>query len=235
MKTRVFLLFLALTSFVESGIAQAVTNSSVGEAILTNSTNPSKYASEWRYTSDSIVIKNRTLHDIVAAVYPDPIPVVDETGLAEERFDLRIEGTNATLADFWNALQKCLREKYVIFTVVERRPIDFYELKTGAEKPVKLVESAPEQKHADQTGTNGWEFTAFSMDDLAAALSDHLNIPVYNETKLTGRYDFVIDWHGTLFPDQMPASLRKIGLNLEKVKKEKDVLVIKRTKFQLSK
>lgn len=234
MRILFLLFFLAFAACIDSGKSQEIKDGMAGEAKLTASTNTSAVASEWSVIPGRILVKNRTLHDMIQIVYPGSHPLVDEAGLGSERFDLLIEGRNAAGDAFWVSFQKVLREKFLLFTVEDKRQIDIYELTTGKEKPDALVESTPEQKRSDQTTAKGWEFTGFSMEDLIAELNTRLDLPVYNESKLEGRYNFTIDWHA-IFPNEMAGSLKKIGITLQKVKKEKDVLVVKRTKFQLSK
>jgi uncharacterized protein (TIGR03435 family) len=229
------LLFLALAACVDSGKSQEIKEGSAGEAKLTASTNVSAVSSEWSISPNRLLARNRTLHDIILIACPNSPPIVDETGLTGDRFDLLIEGNNATADEYWKSLQKTLREKFLIFAVVERRQIEIYELTSGGEKPEGLVKSVAEDKQAQRTNSNGWEFTGFTMDDLVAEFNNHLDLPVYNESRLEGRYDFTIDWDGTLFADKIAESLKKIGLNLDKVKREKEVLVVKSTRLQLPK
>jgi uncharacterized protein (TIGR03435 family) len=237
-KSYCLFLFLTLAACIDPGKSQEIKGGSVGEAKLTASTNVSWASSEWSLTSDRFVVKNKTLLEIIDIVYPRSLTIVDETGLTDSRFDLLIEGTNAAPNEYWESLQRTLRKNFLIVARVEKRQIEIYELTSGDEKPKALLESAAEQRRDDRTTANGWEFTGCTMDDLVAKLNGRLNLldlPVYNECKLKGRYNFTIDWEGTLFPDKTAAALKKIGLNLEKVKKEKEVLVVKGTKLQLPK
>jgi uncharacterized protein (TIGR03435 family) len=77
-------------------------------------------------------------------------------------------------------------------------------------------------------------FTNTSMDDFAISMEFEMDKPVVNQTGLSGRYDFILNWAtnetATSDPNAPPgvftAIQEQLGLKLAPVKAQADVIVI---------
>jgi uncharacterized protein (TIGR03435 family) len=122
-----------------------------------------------------------------------------------------------------------LQEHFGLETSAARREIELFELKTGEPLPAGLTESKQSEPSEKTQGVKLWMFYGYSMEDLTDKLDEVLSLPVYNKTHLTNRYDFEMDWESKFHSEIAEASVKKLGLKLDKVKREKDVLVIRKT------
>jgi uncharacterized protein (TIGR03435 family) len=177
---------------------------------------------------NEVAITNKTLYDIIYFFCPEPKPVIDEADLNEDKYNLTITGADDANNRHWKLIQKMLQEHFGLETSPARRDIRLYELRTGETFPTGLKESTKSSPGEDTQGVKLWMFYGYSMGDLTDKLNKLLDLPVYDETHLTNRYDFVMKWDAKFHSKIAEASVKKIGLRLDEVKKEKEVLVIRK-------
>ena len=209
-----------------STYSQTVADHSVGPVLLTESTNQSDYAMSWVRSGNQLDILHKTLFDIIVEVYPESIPVFDESKLPETKYDLKISGTNADYEDYWRVLEPELRKRFLIIFSRERRVIRLYEIKVKKSPPPGLTNSSPNQPRSETLEKGRWQYTAYTASDLEDILQKHLSTPVYDETGLTNAYNFSLDSFYWTSTNNAIKAVKELGLSLESATKEKDVLVI---------
>ncbi len=237
MRIRLYIGCCLLLFLSRSSVAQGKPNHAALAVNLTLSTNQSADAEYWVITTrEYMSIGHKTLYEIIQRVYPDSIPVIDEANLPDVRYDLKIFGTNATDEDYWKALEPVLRERFSLIASKEKRGIEIYELRVKVNPPPGLKPSLPTEKRSSYT-TNATsfllQFTQYSMDDLENELNRVMPLPVYNATGLTNDYDFTLGGFALVDPKIATQSIKDLGLSLDKAKKEKDVLVIRKLHLNL--
>jgi uncharacterized protein (TIGR03435 family) len=138
-------------------------------------------------------------------------------------------------------IRKILAERFGLPLHHEQRELPVFAL-TLAKGGPKLVANTSDpngwmdQQNGDADGRHVEALKNASMAELALILQFHVDRPVVNQTGLTGRYDFKLQWT----PDDAPATAtatdappglftaiqEQIGLKLEPVRSPADVLVI---------
>jgi uncharacterized protein (TIGR03435 family) len=220
-----------------SAFGQENTNHQAGPVKLTQSTNQSEYGEYGVTTTDDYIsIERKTLYEIIQCIYPGSIPVIDEANLPNIKYDLKIPGTNANNEDYWKALEPMLRQSFSLTAGKEKRVIEIYEMRVKVNPPPGLKLSLPTDERTKYT-TNAASFRLqyirYTMDDLEGDLDQVMSLPVYDETGLTNDYNFALDGFALTDPQIAAQSLKDLGLSLDKVKKEKDVLVIRKVHLDL--
>lgn len=220
-----------------SAVGQEKVEHHAGPVTLALSANQSGYGEYGVTTTDDYIsIERKTLYYIIQRIYPDAIPVIDDANLPHAKYDLKILGTNATDEDYWKALEPVLRQRFSLIANKEKRVIEIYEMRVKVKPPPGLKLSLPGDKPASYTTNAGsfrLQYIRSTMDDLENDLNRHMSLPVYNETGLTNDYNFTLDGFALTDPGIATQSLKDLGLSLEKVKKEKDVLVIRKLHLDL--
>jgi uncharacterized protein (TIGR03435 family) len=93
----------------------------------------------------------------------------------------------------------------------------------------------PDENDQGNGATTTMHVTNMSMSELALVLKFYLDRPVVDKTGLTGRYDFRMMWtvdeskvpaDGSAPPTIFTAIQEQLGLKLEAVKAQADVLVV---------
>jgi uncharacterized protein (TIGR03435 family) len=136
-------------------------------------------------------------------------------------------------------VQKLLATRFGVKMHDAQRDLSRYTLSVAKSGP-KLAKS----KSDPDTGMdeNGWgqgsqrymEFTNSNMSDLTLCLQVAAGKPIINETKLAGRYDFLLHWtpnearatEPNAAPGLFTAIQEELGLKLEATRGPTDVLVI---------
>lgn len=237
MKIRLRMGLCLLLAAAWSAVGQEKVDRRVGPVTLTPSTSQSEYGEyEVTTTDEYISIERKTLYEIIQRIYPDSIPIIDEANLPNIKYDLKIPGTNANDEDYWKALEPVLRQSFSLTASKEKRAIKIYEMRVKVNPPPGLKLSLPTDERSTYT-TNAASFRLqyirHTMDDLEGDLNRVMSLPVYDETGLTNNYNFALDGFALTDPKIAAQSLKDLGLSLDKVKKEKDVLVIRKVHLDL--
>jgi uncharacterized protein (TIGR03435 family) len=144
-----------------------------------------------------------------------------------------------SMKQFEGMVQKVLAERFGLKFHWEKRDLSVYGV-TVAKGGMKLAKSVGDPNGPpDMTGNGGVgqrmiRFTNTSMDDFAISMEFEMDKPVVNQTGLSGRYDFILNWAtnetATSDPNAPPgvftAIQEQLGLKLAPVKAQADVIVI---------
>ena len=158
-----------------------------------------------------------------------------------ERFDVDgvpdVEG-KPNLRQFQSLVRKLLTERFRLKTHTEQREMPVFALRV-AKGGTKIAKSTGDPNGLPREDGEGGSirtcrFANTSMADLALYLLIDVDRPVVDQTGLQGRYDFQLKWSRdevtTADPNAPPglftAIQEQIGLKLEPVKAETDVLVV---------
>ena len=124
------------------------------------------------------------------------------------------------------------------FNIIMRQLVDqLFPVKARLEKrsiPVYVLRRLPDAANWLESASNentysfsgrGFEGKGIFMKPFADYVSNELNLPVVDETGLTGKYDITTE--NTLrTKDDTLAALKKLGLTVEKTNREMDVVII---------
>ena len=214
------------------------------EVVTVKPSDPNDHYDRFDAKGRTIVIENKTVEAMLRFAYG-----VQRSQIAgapdwirTERFDAKgtsnVEG-QPDQKQFQSMIQKLLAERFGLKVHHEQREISVFAL-TVAKGGPKLEPSKgdPNGQSGDSGGSdNGRQsrtYTNVSMAELAPMLQFHLDRPVVDRTGVTGRYDFKLRWTVDDAPatdmDAPPglftAIQEQIGLKLEPLKAQADVLVV---------
>lgn len=163
--------------------------------------------------------------------------------IATERWDVKgvpdVDG-EPSIKQYQGMVRKILAERFGLVTHTEQREMEVYAL-TVAKGGEKMTPSAGDpngllnENDNDNGGQRTMEMTNGSMADLALLMKFFLDRPVVDQTGLTGRYDFRLKWtfdesraptDGTAAPSVFTAIQEQLGLKLDAVKAQTDVLAV---------
>jgi len=158
---------------------------------------------------------------------------------ATSRFDIaaKAEGDRPrTLDEFRQMVQSLLTGRFQLAIHREMRETPVYALVTDKNGP-KFHESSPEAKGILRTSGRGKLIASGgTMQQLANWFSNTNGVdrPIVQETGLTGRYDFTLEWSNPLAGDALDAAgpsifvamPAQLGLRLEPRRAPQEILVI---------
>jgi uncharacterized protein (TIGR03435 family) len=136
--------------------------------------------------------------------------------------------------------RKVLVERFGLVTHMEKREMEVYAL-TLAKGGEKMTPSAgdpnglPDENDRENGGQRTMQAANISMSDFALMMKFFMDRPVVDQTGLTGRYDFRLQWtfdetrapvDGSAPAGIFTAIQEQLGLKLEPVKAVTDVLVV---------
>lgn len=193
-----------------------------------------------------IMVWNRTVESMLAIAYGvQKSQIAGGPGwIRTEHFDVdgvpNVDG-QPNLKQLQTMLGKLLTERFGLATHMEKRELEVYALKVAKSGP-KLAESTdPVGLSSESDNKAGWggemvfEFKNTSMSELALYLVFLADRPVVDQTGLSGRYDFKLQWtfdesraqtDGSAAPSLFTAMQEELGLRLDAVKAPADVVVI---------
>lgn len=194
-------------------------------------------------TGRRVSITNENLTSLIMFAYGvHPKQIVGGPEWMSDRYD--IEGVTDTDGDpstkqFQEILQRLLVERFGLKLHHEKRELSVYTV-TVAKGGPKLEKAKDPEAQADQTGNGSskgqtMKFTSNTMSDFALGMMFFLDRPVVDRTGLSGAWDFTLSWQprltadasaGDSFPDLFTAVQEQLGLKLNPVKDEADVVVI---------
>ena len=160
-----------------------------------------------------------------------------------ERWDIRgvpdVPG-QPSLRQMQALARKVLAERFGLVTHTEKREMEVYAL-TMAKSGEKMTPSAgdpnglPDENDSDNGGVRTMRAANMSMGEFALIMKFFMDRPTVDQTGLAGRYDFRLNWtfdeskappDGTAPPGLFTAIQEQLGLKLEPVKAQTDVLVV---------
>jgi len=200
---------------------------------------PSKYVNKGDYIlasmnpgPDSRLMRRAArLPEILGTAYGfSPEEMVLPANLPRGQYDMLLTTTSHSRVD----LQEELKRQFGITAHVETREHEVMVIKVS--NP-----NAPGLKVSSNTGENIWTqrdsatLRGYTMDDAAHELGSFFNMPVDNETGLTGKYDIDIHWNGNLQGDAlkkdvMNALREQLGLEITPDKQSVKMLVVEMKK-----
>jgi uncharacterized protein (TIGR03435 family) len=198
-------------------------------------------------TGGGLKIINGTLRGIIESAYSmRDFQILDGPGwLNSERYDILAKAANGgSIAETRLRLQALLGERFQLRVHRETRNLPEYALVVGR-NGFKLVRNEGSLVPAAgiRSGCGQMTGTMTTIANLAVYLERQLTRPVLDETGLSGRYDFQLNWapdadscrspndtgdHGTAAdgPSLFTALQEKLGLKLESKKGPVEVLVV---------
>ena len=145
-----------------------------------------------------------------------------------------------SLKQFETLTRKALVERFGLVTHIEKRDMEVYALRVAKGGP-KMTPSAgdPNGLPNENDRENGGQITVqmenAAAGELALLLKFMMDRPVVDQTGLGGRYDFLLKWtsdeskvpaDGSAPPTIFTAIQEQLGLKLEAVKAQTDVMVV---------
>ncbi|MFZ6663391.1 TIGR03435 family protein [Peijinzhouia sedimentorum] len=123
-------------------------------------------------------------------------------------------------------MQKQLDMYFGFETLITQREMEVYVLERIPNREHNLKLSDKNTPNEKSYSGAGLKMTNNKIDYLASYLENQLDLPVIDETNLLENYDLEIPWYNEN-PDQIFAELEKLGLQLQKITRKIDVLLLK--------
>jgi uncharacterized protein (TIGR03435 family) len=215
------------------------------EVVTVRPTDPAVTNASIRMNGRQFVLENRTVETLLLAgygVHKKQI-VSAPDWIRTERWDIKgvpdVPG-QPSMKQMQSLVRKILTERFGLVAHTEKREMEVYAL-TVAKGGEKMMPSAgdpnglPDENDRNNGGQTTMQAANVSMADFALLLKFFLDRPVVDQTGLTGRYDFRLQWtfdetkapsDGSAAPGVFTAIGEQLGLKLEPVKAQTDVLVV---------
>lgn len=172
--------------------------------------------------------KNVPLIDALLAACPEPIRMYHDATLPEGTFDIEVEADDEGPQGTWQKLRQACERAFGIRIVRTRKVFDVHVLRRAQGRPLQLRQSPPNATWRSASAGEGYEFEAFTMDDLADHLERELDTPVINESGVKGKYSFLLKTN-PLQAESALHGLQALGLEALKARRELDVIVIEKS------
>jgi uncharacterized protein (TIGR03435 family) len=184
-----------------------------------------------------------TVSDLLPRAFDQPYNsaarMVVDTPLPKGRYDFTViqtaePGRDATLLEknVTALLQQLLSSSFGLSGHKEMREVDVLLLRIAQPGAPGLVVS-PTPGGASSAGPGHIEGTDMSLGTVAMAVEKSLNLPVFDETGLTNRYDISLKWEASLDkpnPEGLRRVLReRLGLEAVPSRRPVEVFVIEQT------
>lgn len=191
-----------------------------------------------RVDADGIHLANVTLRNCIQRAYKvKPYQVSGPDWIGVQRYAIVAKAAApAPEATILQMLETLLAERFKLVLHRESRETPAYALVVGKSGPkLKAAEGGDGATEIGGNGGEGVRFQRATMDALAGALSQSVDLPVFNFTGLQGIYDFTLSWskkQESAEPGDAPsiftALQEQLGLRLESRKVAIEVLVVDR-------
>jgi uncharacterized protein (TIGR03435 family) len=215
------------------------------EVATVRPTDPAVTNASIRMDGRQFVLENRTVETLLLAGYGvHKRQIVDAPDwIATERWDIKgVPDTpgQPSLKQMQSLVRKILTERFGLVTHTGTRELAVYAL-TVAKGGEKMTQSAgdpnglPDENDRENGGERTMRVANSSMGDFSLVMKFFMDRPVVDQTGLTGRYDFQLKWtfdeskapaDGSAPPGLFTAIQEQLGLKLEPVKAQADVLVV---------
>jgi uncharacterized protein (TIGR03435 family) len=215
------------------------------DVVTVRPTDPTVTNASIQMKGRQFVMENRTVETLLLVGYGvHKKQVVNAPDwIRTERWDVRgvpdVPG-EPSLRQMQILARKVLAERFGLVTHTEKREMEVYAL-TVAKSGEKMTPSAsdpnglPDENDRENGGVRMMQAANISMPDFALMMKFFMDRPVVDQSGLTGRYDFRFQWtfdetrapaDGTAPPGMFTAIQEQLGLKLEPVKGQTDVLVV---------
>jgi uncharacterized protein (TIGR03435 family) len=215
------------------------------EVVTVRPTDPTITNASTGMTGRQFVMENRSVETLLLVGYSaHKKQIVNAPDwVRTERWDIRgvpdVPG-QPSIPQLQSLTRKLLTERFGLVTHTEKREMEVYALRVakGGEKLTPSVadpHALPEENDRENGGQRTMQAANESMGLFALTLKFFLDRPVVDQTGLTGHYDFRFQWtfdeskappDGSAAPGVFTAIQEQLGLKLEPVKTETDVLVV---------
>ncbi len=183
------------------------------------------------------------MHDVTVSTciqwaYGKPRPLITgPDSLKEVHYDITAKtDPHATKEQMQLMMRTLLSDRFRLAFHMEKKELRVYTL-TVAKGGIKMKPASPEVPMHHENSATGMVAQSITMKELADYLSDPLDAPLTDGTRLPGRYDFVIDFTPYVNMEQSdvrpdPVSVLKsalrgdLGLEMVQGKAVVDVLVV---------
>jgi uncharacterized protein (TIGR03435 family) len=193
-----------------------------------------------------VMVWNRTVESMLRIAYgvQKSQMVGGPDWMRTDHFDVdgvpNVEG-QPDLKQLQSMLSKLLTERFGLVAHIEQRELPVYAMTAGKGEPKMAKSADPTGLSSESDNKAHWggemvfEFKNTSMNELALDLVFLADRPVVDQTGLSGRYDFKLQWtfdenraptDGSAPPSLFTAIQEQLGLKLEAVKAPTDVVVI---------
>jgi len=208
--------------------------------------NDPKAANGWTFESEGheISCKRATVIDILSVAYGVQVRQIvgGASWMSKDRYDVNgvpdVPG-EPNVAQLRGMYQKLLADRFHLALHREMREMPIYAITVAKGGPHLKVADPNEILNAGNSGTSSqrtMKFTNMSMKDLANNMDLFEDRPVVDQTGLGGRYDFTLRWTYALSaegeadapPSLFTAIKEQLGLRMDAVKGQAEVLVIDR-------
>jgi uncharacterized protein (TIGR03435 family) len=215
------------------------------EVVTVRPTDPAVTSASIRMNGRQFVLENRSVETLLLVGYGvHKKQIVNAPDwIRTERWDVRgvpdVPG-QPSLRQMQALARKVLTERFGLVTHTEKREIEVYAL-TVAKGGEKMTPSAgdpnglPDENDNDNGGVRTMRAANMSMSEFALIMKFFMDRPIVDQTGLAGRYDFLLKWlfdeskappDGSAPPGLFTAIQEQVGLKLEPVKAQTDVLVL---------
>lgn len=208
-------------------------------------------------TATELLSRNTSLADIITFAFEIHLTQVSGLpGWAEtEKYDIAArlpQGGDPSDAQLRTMLKNLLQSRFGLSFHAEKRELSVYAISIGKNGPagIKMVKNTTNGVRIGAQGLGRTTFSGMTMTGFAGQLQLRvLDRPVIDQTGLTDRYDFTLNWRPDEFqfprataaqraaavstgadalPDLFTAFEQQLGLKLNTTKAPADVLVIDR-------
>ena len=203
---------------------------------------PTKFSADGAWCSDgtrgAMGIAQPLAELIHVAYQKDKFRTFIATDLPTQKYDFfaKLATGMARDAGWANAMQQEIKRKFGIAGHMENRETDVLLLKpaSGGVRNVKVSKGMPKGL-AMMAGAGKVSFVQQPMSSLASYLEQHFQIPVVDQTGLTGEFDFAAKWSETDMKEPNLEGLKaalhdQLGLDLVSSRETIEMLVVERAK-----
>jgi uncharacterized protein (TIGR03435 family) len=143
----------------------------------------------------TLTMRDVTVSTCIHLAYGTPLTLIQlPSTFKEERYDITAKVDPATTeAQMRLMMQALLKERFNLAFHQEKKELRVYSL-VVAKNGIKMRVATPGETMGHENSAMGMTARSISMPELADYLSDPLNAPLTDETGLTGRYNFAIDF-----------------------------------------
>jgi uncharacterized protein (TIGR03435 family) len=215
------------------------------EVVTVRPTDPTVTNASMQMKGRQFVMENRSVETLLLVGYGvQKKEIVNAPDwIRTERWDIKgvpdVPG-QPSIPQLQALTRKLLAERFGLVTHTEKREMEVYALTVG-KGGEKMTPSAgdpnglPDETDRENGGVRMMQAANVSMADFMLMMKFFMDRPVVDQTGLTGRYDFRLNWtfdeskapvDGSAPPGIFTAIQEQMGLKLEAVKAQTDVLVI---------
>ena len=178
--------------------------------------------------TNRLAMKGGSLTWILASLYDFPQSRLSGEPLSDKTlYDLSFSIPKLSREAFHSVARAVVTAAFHLKVTRETRDTDVWILARTDAPPAALVESEVPSGGSSKSGGGSVSMTSGSVSMLARMLESVAGRPVFDETGLTGKYDFKMTYD-TADPQSPVESLRKLGFKVEPARRPIEFLVATR-------